>query len=270
MVRHAQSRNNAVSAGHAEAAAGGGRVPDPELTEAGRKQAESLGKAAADGRALGTVREVWVSPMKRALQTAAPLAKETGAKVVVRGDCFEQGGVHEHGGRAPMGSAEPRAMGLDEAGIKEVLTAAGVDAANIEVHANVFQGADKTQGWYRAAYESMDDALGRAKRFADALWKEAELHHDDAAYCDAQAGGPCLVVVAHGLVRTAPEATRVCDTWRMLTRATKMHTRTHAHSSLTCLRASFSGSRTSRRQCPARAGSSFRRQTPADRRSTCP
>jgi broad specificity phosphatase PhoE len=49
-------------------------VDDPPLTELGARQAETLAEAYADVR----VDELWVSPLRRAQQTAEPLARRLG------------------------------------------------------------------------------------------------------------------------------------------------------------------------------------------------
>lgn len=106
LVRHAQSANNVGSDeareryhGDAErihAESERTRVPDPELSEAGRKQAELLAEAVAP--MLRGDRTLLVSsPMRRALLTAAPLAARAGLereRFVCRGDLYEVGGCY--------------------------------------------------------------------------------------------------------------------------------------------------------------------------------
>ena len=55
-----------------------GRAPGLHLSEAGRAQAEA---AAARIGALGDVRAVYASPLERAQETAAPIARATGRRV---------------------------------------------------------------------------------------------------------------------------------------------------------------------------------------------
>ncbi len=55
-----------------------GRLPGVELNERGRKQAEELGKAFTDV----PLAAVYSSPLERAMQTAAPIAKARGLKVI--------------------------------------------------------------------------------------------------------------------------------------------------------------------------------------------
>jgi broad specificity phosphatase PhoE len=94
LIRHAQSYNNALEDPRQ-------RVADPDLTEVGFKQAQLLADYA--GNALEHSRgpqshapwqftHLYVSPMKRTLQTAQPLAKVLGIKPEVWVD------IHEHGG----------------------------------------------------------------------------------------------------------------------------------------------------------------------------
>ncbi|MGH8928937.1 MAG: histidine phosphatase family protein [Acidimicrobiia bacterium] len=53
---------------------------DPHLSDLGRRQAELLAEAA---RSWGPIDEIWVSPMHRALETAAPLGRMVGVEPVV-------------------------------------------------------------------------------------------------------------------------------------------------------------------------------------------
>lgn len=84
IVRHGQSANNA-NVGIAP------RVADPYLTEIGERQAELVGKAL---RALD-IDLLYVSPMRRTLQTAAPIAAESGLQPRVFTGLHEWGGVYE-------------------------------------------------------------------------------------------------------------------------------------------------------------------------------
>lgn len=61
-----------------------GVAADPPLAEAGRVQAEALARGWA-----GRVDAVWTSPMRRAVETAAPLAAAVGIEPVVDADLAE-------------------------------------------------------------------------------------------------------------------------------------------------------------------------------------
>lgn len=55
-----------------------GRLPGVELNEHGRKQAEELAKSLANA----PLAAIYSSPLERALQTAAPIAKARGLKII--------------------------------------------------------------------------------------------------------------------------------------------------------------------------------------------
>lgn len=83
IIRHAQSANNA------------GALPrdaDPPLTETGERQAQQL--AAASG-VLDDLDLLYVSPMRRTIQTAAPIAATTGLRARVFTGLHEWGGIWE-------------------------------------------------------------------------------------------------------------------------------------------------------------------------------
>ncbi|QPC82844.1 histidine phosphatase family protein [Phototrophicus methaneseepsis] len=95
LIRHAQSYNNALEDPR-------NRVADPDLSDIGFEQARLLGEYAANAVELTSewprtlspwqFTHLYVSPMKRTLQTAQPLAKAVGIKPEVWID------IHEHGG----------------------------------------------------------------------------------------------------------------------------------------------------------------------------
>lgn len=64
---------------HGEASAGWGDDPDPGLSGLGRRQADAVAQALAD---VGPV-PILVSPLRRTLETAAPLARRWGTEAVV-------------------------------------------------------------------------------------------------------------------------------------------------------------------------------------------
>ena len=100
-IRHGESANNALT----DAA---DRVSDPPLTETGTEQAERVARCLGDASlgsdelALGaylqnrcgfTITRLFCSPMLRAMQTAAPIAKALGISPEVWMDVHEQGGI---------------------------------------------------------------------------------------------------------------------------------------------------------------------------------
>jgi len=114
-VRHGESTNNVHAAAGQEAYTAN-RVSDPDLSERGKEQARRVGALLADPASAETflgsgaaISEVWVSPHKRTLATAAPLAEELvrsrdlPPRVVVATELFEAGGIFDESG--PDGAA---------------------------------------------------------------------------------------------------------------------------------------------------------------------
>ncbi len=83
IIRHAQSANNANPAA---------RVADPTITAVGHNQAERL---ATNDHLFRDINLLYVSPMRRTLQTAAPLAAATGLSTRVFTGLHEWGGIWE-------------------------------------------------------------------------------------------------------------------------------------------------------------------------------
>src|SRR5579883_2839557 len=81
LVRHGQSTNNA----------GGPRVADPPLTETGRAQADCAGKALKTEE-IGA-KALYVSPMRRALETARALQEALTLPMRVLPELCETSGV---------------------------------------------------------------------------------------------------------------------------------------------------------------------------------
>ena len=76
------------------------RTPDPDLSKRGFVQAERLGRFLADTTAsaflgIHPISQLWVSPVKRAMQTMEPTARATGMHALVRTDLFEAGGLFQ-------------------------------------------------------------------------------------------------------------------------------------------------------------------------------
>jgi 2,3-bisphosphoglycerate-dependent phosphoglycerate mutase len=82
VIRHAQSANNAL-ADHL-------RVPDPGLTELGRRQAEQLSKKMADT----PLNHLYCSPFQRSLETTAAITRRVNLVPRVIPDLCEQGGCY--------------------------------------------------------------------------------------------------------------------------------------------------------------------------------
>ena len=83
IIRHAQSANNAGIEK---------RVADPVITDIGVAQANQL---AESSQIFSDVDLLYVSPMRRTLQTAAPIARASGLQARVFTALHEWGGVYE-------------------------------------------------------------------------------------------------------------------------------------------------------------------------------
>jgi len=95
LIRHGQSTNNHL---YAITGAESGRVFDPELTEAGARQAECVcayftSAASRNDPLLGPITHLYTSPMLRAIGTGLPLARKLGLKLVTWKDLHEGGGL---------------------------------------------------------------------------------------------------------------------------------------------------------------------------------
>jgi 2,3-bisphosphoglycerate-dependent phosphoglycerate mutase len=178
LVRHAQSANNVSSdqareqfrgdAERIQAESERNREPDPELSEAGRQQAELLADALAP--MLRGDRTLLVSsPMRRALLTAAPVAARAGLareRFVCEGDLFEVGGCY-YGEEARPSTT----------------------AAQLEAEFSVRCRGIGADGWFagRQGPESNSEARERIDRVID--WIEHTLASDEHGL---------VVVIGHG------------------------------------------------------------------------
>lgn len=94
LIRHGQSTNNIIEAELGDCPAFyQRRVVDPALSELGERQAAALAKhVGAQLRGCAAQRRVQMacSSMRRAMQTAEPLAAQLGIRPLVRPDCVER------------------------------------------------------------------------------------------------------------------------------------------------------------------------------------
>jgi broad specificity phosphatase PhoE len=185
LIRHGQSHNNALSDQKA-------RIQDPPLTDLGQRQAALLADYLADGRnrdpwvdhttgysvhdqtdSFG-ITHLYVSPMLRALQTAAPVARALGLQPEVWVN------IHEHGG-----------IYLERDGV--VTGFPGMTRSEILARFPEYRlGPDVTEhGWYDPArgHETFAGAYGRALAVAFDLRKRAQ---------DEANRGQRLVLITHG------------------------------------------------------------------------
>ncbi len=128
IIRHAQSQNNAGI---------GPRVADPTLTEIGDRQAE-LAATALRAFALDVL---YVSPMRRTLQTAAPITRATGLPTRVYTGLHEWGGVWED-----IAGEARHFPGLGSASMVEIIP-------NLELPADVSEN-----GWWTGAVNPLNEA----------------------------------------------------------------------------------------------------------------
>ncbi len=145
IIRHGQSANNALfiqTGGYA------GRSSDPVLTDLGKRQAQLLADAVADGRLPVKPTVITSSLFSRAIQTAAPLADALDLPILGQLDTYEIGGPY-HGL-----SSERRVF-------------AGTPASElikITARLQIPDGADDT-GWYRLDHrESVAESYLRAQQ----------------------------------------------------------------------------------------------------------
>lgn len=124
IVRHAQSANNAGTMP---------RLSDPHITEIGERQAELVAGALESF----DIDLLYVSPMRRTLQTAAPIAAATGLLTRVFTGLHEWGGVYEelegvHTHHPGLGRAEMTAI-IPDLVIPEDVTAEGWWSGELDV-----------------------------------------------------------------------------------------------------------------------------------------
>lgn len=112
LVRHGESLNNVIAAreGITREQFEASREADPNLSELGLRQAESLGRFLVGDTPDGTRREeilpigaLYVSPVKRAMRTLSPAARLLGLSPQVWTDCFEVGGIYHVDGTSCRG-----------------------------------------------------------------------------------------------------------------------------------------------------------------------
>lgn len=170
-IRHAQSENNARVPHGASLTVPSHplREPDPSITELGRRQIERLAAFLPhwwDLRAdpeqhrliaapLG-IQRLYGSLMRRALQSAAPLAEALAVPAAARADLHEIGGIYD--GRAGATAAQP---GMTRGEV-------AAEYPKIDSPAELGEG-----GWWRREMESFAEAAERAARFANWLHEQA-------------------------------------------------------------------------------------------------
>lgn len=92
LIRHGQSGNNLI---WEQTGGTAGREPDTPLTDLGQAQAAALARWFAEDPTAPRVTELHTSLMRRAVQTAAPLAEALDLPLRGHADLFEVGGPYE-------------------------------------------------------------------------------------------------------------------------------------------------------------------------------
>jgi broad specificity phosphatase PhoE len=114
LIRHGESQNNVIEAKYGDGEVfATTRSSDPELSERGFSQADSLGVGL--GQLLHAERQrvtLMCSPMLRACQTAQPLGQILDLPVIVSPDLFENGGMYKRvdGRKQSMPGLKPREL----------------------------------------------------------------------------------------------------------------------------------------------------------------
>lgn len=163
LIRHGQSKNNAHDDAHV--------YPDPDLTELGHQQAERLAmwmSAAHDIESMTRLSmrdpgrrdhhpiqltHIYVSPMRRTLQTARPLVKAFGCVAHVHPLIYEAGGLFE---RVDEGNGIRPYRGM---GAKQILSEFPEYRVDTAIH---------EEGWYQLdREETIDECHARADKIAE-------------------------------------------------------------------------------------------------------
>jgi probable phosphoglycerate mutase len=149
---------------------GGPSVDDPRLTPFGRAQA----RASAERLARERIDAIYVSPYRRARETAAPLAEMTGLEPIVVD------------GLAEIGVA---VRGLSQEDVDRYFVEG--TRRPLDEHWLGWPGAESFRGFHARVTAALADVLGRHR------WL-AQREHDFTTWHQPSASAPNLVIVAHG------------------------------------------------------------------------
>lgn len=159
LIRHGQSGNNLIFATTGGEA---GRHPDTPLTELGHDQARRLAESVAAGVLPWSVTHVYCSLMRRAVQTAAPLADALDLDLHGHAELFECGAPYD----------------LDEDGNRVAHPGSGRDELAALTPRLRLPDAAGQGGWWSGPYEAEERAWSeRAHRVIAGL--RATHAHDD-------------------------------------------------------------------------------------------
>lgn len=156
VIRHGQSTNNLL---WEQTGSEAGRHPDTPLTGTGHRQAALLGQALAAGALPWGIDVLYCSLMKRAVQTAAPIAAALDLPLHGHLDLYEVGGSFD----------------LDASGAKVSFPGASRSEL-LDVSDRLVLPDEATEsGWYSHPVEEPEEATQRAA----ALIADLRARHDD-------------------------------------------------------------------------------------------
>lgn len=159
VIRHGQSTNNLL---WEQTGSESGRHPDTPLTETGHLQARRLGETLATGVLPWSIDVLYCSLMKRAVQTAAPVAAALGMPLNGHLDMYEVGGPFD----------------IDEATGIKVPYRGAPRSELLEVSDRLVLPDSVTEhGWYAHRVEEPEEATQRARALIAGL---RATHSDDA------------------------------------------------------------------------------------------
>lgn len=203
-IRHAESTNNATNNNDSTDSGekyGEERVPDPKLTELGRRQAEKTGRYLAsesekvwrqgkeNQKLMGLVspefKAIYCSPMQRSLETANEIHKVLNIPVFVNPDLCEVGGVFH--GKRYVHSPEI---------YKELC--GGKKRSEIQEEFQTFQLDERIteEGWWGKPQETFKEASERAEKVAEMLW---EISNEELKKPGTGYQASTNILVTHGL-----------------------------------------------------------------------
>ncbi len=149
LIRHGESKNNRL---HTETGSWEGRSPDPSLTDLGELQADKLADFAVE-HDLPRPDVLYTSLMRRAVSTAAPLARALDLPLQGHPLLHEVGGVFEANDEGPQVEGTPTPGSPASALLA------------LSPHLVLPDEADE-DGWYRLPYELPAHAWDRARQVA--------------------------------------------------------------------------------------------------------
>jgi len=185
VIRHAQSENNTLRTPGIDNPA---RARDPSITDVGFVQVAALreffmelyGTRSAQYLERKPAIEIYTSPMRRAMQTAAGLCDEMKMRARVLLDAHEHGGCFD-GGR--NGGSVVGRPGMTKREVEDEFKGV-IDAPD-----------SMAEGWWNPALgcETVAAAQARGKRVAEWLWEKAR------AQSSGEAERADIILVSHGM-----------------------------------------------------------------------